>query len=692
MSETYISLNTSIQKLKGVGPKKLQAFNNSSIYSVIDLLNYYPRRYLDRSTVKLIKDLKINDNVTILGNIEVCGIRRTRNKTLFEAIISDGTGFVKLIWFNGAKYVKNLIKKDYRLAVYGKVEFFNGYQILHPDYDKMDSDIDPINTGSIVALYPLTGEFKKVKIEHRFFRRLMKQAQPYTEILKDYYESELLDKEKLISLRKAIKNIHFPESTLDLELSIKRLKFDEHFFLQLLMVLRKFSIKKINTKPFKINGKKVKKIIDNLGFKLTNAQNKVIKEINSDIIGNSAMNRLLQGDVGSGKTIIAIISAIVSVENNMQVAIMAPTEILAQQHYQSFKKYLDIVQISCALIVGKQKSTEKEKILSALKDGKINIIVGTHSLIQKNVKFKNLGLIVVDEQHRFGVLQRGNLLNKGIQPHLLAMTATPIPRTMAITYHGDMDLSIIDEMPKNRKKIITKVVNEKRLIKVYEFMKQEIITGKQCIVVYPLVEETKKSDLSAATEGFEKLKKVFNNAKLGLIHGKMKKSEKDSIMEKFVNNTINILVSTTVIEVGIDVPNASVILIEHSERFGLTQLHQLRGRVGRGTAKSYCILVERSVTPNSKKRLEILEKTSDGFIIADEDLKMRGPGKFFSTEQSGFFNFKLADMINDGPIIRKARSVAKTIVEEDPKLDNHILMKQRLLNEYSEYFDTIHIT
>ena len=692
MSQTKYSLNTSIKNLKGVGPKKLQAFNNSSIYSVIDLLNYYPRRYLDRSTVKLIKDLKLHESVTIVGTIEVCGIRRAKNRSIFEAIISDGTGFVKLVWFNGARYIKNLIRKDHRLAVHGKIEFFNGYQILHPDYDKIDADVDPINTGSIVALYPLTNELKKAKIEHRFFRRIMREAKPYIEKVYDYFDNQFLDKEELISLKRAIRNIHFPDSIIDLELSIARLKFDEHLFLQLLMALRRSSIKRINTKPFVIGGNKEKKIIDNLGFKLTNAQKRVIKEINNDIAGNSAMNRLLQGDVGCGKTIIAIITSVVAVENNMQVAIMAPTEILAYQHYKSFIKYLDMVQISCALIVGKQNKTEKEKVLLALKDGKINIVIGTHALIQKTVNFNKLGLIVVDEQHRFGVLQRGNLLNKGVQPHLLAMTATPIPRTMAITYHGDMDLSIIDEMPKNRKKIITKVVNDKRLLKVYDFMKDEISSGRQCIVVYPLVEETKKSDLAAATEGFEKLKKVFKNINLGLIHGKMKKLEKDAIMDQFVNNTINILVSTTVIEVGIDVPNASVILIEHSERFGLTQLHQLRGRVGRGSAKSYCILVERNMTKNSKIRLEVLEKTSDGFIIADEDLKMRGPGKFFSTEQSGFFNYKLADMINDGALIRKARGCAQRIVDQDPKLENHLLMKQRLLNDYSQYFNTINIT
>ena len=458
------------------------------------------------------------------------------------------------------------------------------------------------------------------------------------------------------------------------------------------MFLRKSYSKKISTKSLTESGPQVNMIIDELGFELTGAQKRVIQEITNDMAKHNSMNRLLQGDVGSGKTIVAVIAAVTAVTNGVQVAIMAPTEILAHQHYKSFTKQLNKVHINCALLVGKQKTADRKQILSAIENGMINVVVGTHALIQKDVKFNNLGFIVVDEQHRFGVVQRGDLLEKGLHPHLLAMTATPIPRTMAITYHGDMDLSIIDEMPKNRMAVTTKVVNENRMVKVYKFIVDEIAAGRQCMVVYPLVKETEKSDLAAATEGFEKLEKQFNSLNVGLIHGRIKKADKDGIMESFAKNEINILVATTVIEVGIDVPNASVMLVEHAERFGLTQLHQLRGRVGRGSAKSYCILVERNVTPMSRSRLTIMENTNDGFIIADEDLKMRGPGKFFSTEQSGFFRYKIADMVNDGPIIRRARKAAKKIVKLDPLLEKHFLMKERLLKEYAQYLDTVNIT
>ena len=429
-----------------------------------------------------------------------------------------------------------------------------------------------------------------------------------------------------------------------------------------------------------------------MGFKLTSAQQKVIQEIREDIALPKAMNRLLQGDVGSGKTIVAIIVAATAVANGVQVAVMAPTEILAHQHYESFKKQLNKVHISCALLVGKQKAAERKQILTAINGGKIDVVVGTHALIQKDVEFKNLGFVVVDEQHRFGVVQRGNLLIKGLHPHLLAMTATPIPRTMAITYHGDMDLSIIDEMPKNRKPIITKIVKEDRLQNIYKFIREEVEAGRQCMVVYPLVEETEKSDLAAASEGYELLQNIFKGINIGLIHGRLKKDEKDAIMESYANNELNILVSTTVIEVGIDIPNASVMLIEHADRFGLTQLHQLRGRVGRGSAKSYCILVERNIRDASRKRLAIMEKTNDGFVIADEDLKMRGPGKFFSTEQSGFFKHKIADMVTDGPIIRQARKIAQNIAKADATLDDHPLLKERLLKEYAQYMETVTIS
>ena len=692
MSEYNSDLNTPIQYIKGVGLKRAEALNKASIQTVNDLLHYYPRRYLDRSTVKSIKDIQINDKVTIIGNVEVCGERRTRKGKLFQAVLSDGTGLTTLVWFNGVKYIKNSINKGDRLAVHGKFEFYKGLQIVHPDYDKLDSDADPVNTGAIIALYPLSAELKRAKMEHHSFRRIMNSIDSFIVSATDHLNKSITKEEGLISLPRALKGIHFPKSKRDLAASIQRLKFDEHFFLQLLMFLRKSSFEKISTRPLTESGPQVDMIINELGFELTAAQKKVIQEIKNDMAKHNSMNRLLQGDVGSGKTIVAIIAAVTAVTNGVQVAIMAPTGILAQQHYKSFTKQLNKVHINCALLVGKQKTADRKKILSAIENGMINIVVGTHALIQKDVKFNNLGFVVVDEQHRFGVVQRGNLLEKGLHPHLLAMTATPIPRTMAITYHGDMDLSIIDEMPKDRMAVTTKVVDENRMVKVYKFIVDEIAAGRQCMVVYPLVEETEKSDLAAATEGFENLEKQFNGLNVGLIHGRIKKDNKDEIMESFAKNEINILVATTVIEVGIDVPNASVMLVEHAERFGLTQLHQLRGRVGRGSTKSYCILVERNVTPISRRRLTIMENTNDGFIIADEDLKMRGPGKFFSTEQSGFFRHKIADMVNDGPIIRNARKAAEKIVKMDPLLKKHLLMKKRLLKEYAQYLDTVNIT
>ena len=685
-------LNTPIKYIRGVGPKRATALATAGIDTVNDLLHYYPRRYLDRTTVKSIHELKKGDQATMVGTVEVCGERQARKRKLFQAVLSDGTGMITLVWFNGVKYIKNAVQKGDRLAVHGKVEFYNGFQIVHPDFDKLDSDADPINTGTIIPLYPLTAELKKVRIDHRSFRRIIKENEEMFSIIEDYFEESVLSEQKLIPLQTALQHIHFPESRKNLLAAMERLKFDEHFFLQLLMALRKKSYEKIGTNALTKSGPHVQQIETELGFELTAAQQKVIQEIRIDIARPKAMNRLLQGDVGSGKTIVAILVAAAAVANGVQVAVMAPTEILAHQHFESFKNQLNKVHISCALLVGKQKVTERKQILEAVKDGKINVVIGTHALIQAEVEFKNLGFVVVDEQHRFGVVQRGILLQKGSHPHLLAMTATPIPRTMAITYHGDMDLSIIDEMPKDRKPVITKIVKEDRLQNVYKFIREEVQAGRQCMVVYPLVEETEKSDLAAATEGFEALQNIFKGIKIGLIHGRMKKEEKDAIMDAYAKNEIKILVSTTVIEVGIDIPNASVMLIEHAERFGLTQLHQLRGRVGRGSSKSYCILVERNIRDTSRKRLAIMEKTNNGFVIADEDLKMRGPGKFFSTEQSGFFKHKIADMVTDGAIIRKAREVAQTIAKTDTKLENNPRMKKRLLKDYAQYLDTVVIS
>ena len=414
----------------------------------------------------------------------------------------------------------------------------------------------------------------------------------------------------------------------------------------------------------------------------------MLKQIKEDMASSNVMNRLLQGDVGSGKTIVSILAVAIAVGNGVQAAIMAPTEILAHQHYNVFRKYLDYAQITTAILVGNQPAKERRKILEGVKNGNIQVVVGTHALIQEDVEFADLGLAIVDEQHRFGVVQRGALAQKGMNPDMLVMTATPIPRTLAITYHGDLDLSVIDEMPKNRIPVTTKVVTEDKITKVYQFIRDQVAKGNQCMIVYPLIEESEKLDLKAVKEGYDILsKKVFPKLKLELIHGRMKKDEKDAVMDAFGRNEIQILVSTTVIEVGIDVPNATVMLIENAERFGLTQLHQLRGRIGRGTEKGYCILIQRGMTATARRRLDIIASTTNGFDISDEDLKLRGPGEFYGTRQHGFMKWKIADLINDGDIITEARKFAFELVDHDPQLkkQEHAGIKSRFLNQIIKF-------
>ena len=695
MPEKAPTLSTSLHSIKGVGPARADALSAIGIHIVADLLHYYPRKHLDRTTITLISKLQKDKEATVVGNVEAADIRQGKRRQYFQAILSDGKGMLTLTWFNAAQYMKRTIKIGDRLAVSGKVEFFNGFQIVHPEYDKLKDNEDPVNSGLVIPLYSIPAELKKTRIDSRTLRRLIKTILDSLEEIPDHFSLEFTNQHDLCPLNQALRNIHFAESISVLNEAVNRLKFDEHFFLQMLMALRKSSIQQTGTKALIKIGPQVKLISDSLDFELTSAQKKVIKEIKDDMARPFSMNRLLQGDVGSGKTIVSILVAAIAVANSVQVAVMAPTEILAQQHYQSFKIYAETARMTCAILVGGTPAKERKAILDGLATGRIDIIIGTHALIQEDVAFKELGLAIVDEQHRFGVLQRGDLTGKGFNPHFLAMTATPIPRTLAITYHGDMDLSIIDEMPKDRIPIITKVVEETRLEKIYTFMKEEVKAGRQCMVVYPLVKETEKSDLAAAVEMHGELSEnVFPELIVGLIHGRMKKDDKDEVMDAYARNDIHILISTTVIEVGIDIPNATVMLIENADRFGLTQLHQLRGRVGRGSKKSYCILVRRNFTENSKKRLQIMESTSDGFVISDEDLKLRGPGEFFGIRQSGFLKYKIADMVTDGPILRKARQSAFELVKSDPNLNQpeHELIRIRFMNEYQDKLDRANIS
>ena len=693
MTET--NLSTSLQYIKNVGPARAKVLSEIGLEDSEDLLYYFPRRHLDRTTVTAISLLKKGMITTIVGKVETCGERKTRKGKLFQAVLSDGTGLLTLLWFNGVPYIKKSIEIGDQFAVHGKIEFYNGLQIVHPEYDKLNIDDDPLNTGSVIPLYPLTQELQKAGIENRFFRKIIRGMLKGINNISDFFPSEFLQKHKLVSRYEALHWIHFADKEKDVKRAIYRLKFDEHFFLQLLMALKKESNCRVGTKPLDKTGPHVKLIYDQLDFELTDAQNRVLKEIRTDLGKPITMNRLLQGDVGSGKTIVAVLAAAIAIGNNVQIAVMAPTEILVRQHYESFKKFSEIGKITCAILVGNTKEGERKKVIDALKTGRIDLIVGTHALIQKDIEFKNLGLVIVDEQHRFGVAQRGDLVEKGLNPHFLAMTATPIPRTLAITYHGDMDLSIIDELPKHRKPVITKKIGPERLKNVYNFMNNEVSKGRQCMIVYPLVEETEKSDLTAAVEAYETLSRTaFTDVNVGLIHGRMKKEEKDNIMNEFSDNRIKILVSTTVIEVGIDVPNATVMLVEHADRFGLIQLHQLRGRVGRGSEKSYCIFVQRDITENSRKRLDIMERTNDGFVISDEDLKLRGPGEFFGIKQSGFFKYKIADLVMDGPIIKSARKAAFDLVAKDPHLRNRsfIELRRHFLKKYQHMLDFVNIS
>ena len=687
-----MELFSPVSIINGLGPAREKVLNDKGLFTLNDFLYYFPRKHLDRTSINSINELSKGDSGTIIASVETFGEKPIRKGKIFQVIVSDGTGILTLSWFNGGRYIKKMMKIGLRLVIFGKVEWYNGFVITHPEFEILDEGENNVFSGGVIPIYPMTKEFASIGLEQRRLRKIIQTILDSKISIPDFFSLQIIKQYQLISLNKALHLIHFSKNVDELKLAKRRLKFDEHFFLQLLVALKKHNIQTIGTEAMPDIGPYFKTISGSLDFELTKAQKKVIQEVHSDLKISRPMNRLIQGDVGCGKTIVAILVSSLAVGNNMQVAVMAPTEILARQHYLSFKNEFDKVNIPSCLLVGKMKKMERDPILKGLQKGKISIVIGTHALIQNDVKFKKLGLVIIDEQHRFGVNQRLHILEKGSNPHLMSMTATPIPRTLSITYHGDMDLSIIDELPANRIPVTTKIVDQSKMIKVYDFIRNKIKLGRQAIVVYPLVEESEKSDLAAAVQNHELLSNVqFPKINVGLIHGKMKPQEKEEIINKFNKNKIKILVSTTVVEVGLDVPNATIMIVEHAERFGLTQLHQLRGRVGRGTEKSYCILVKRNQSNVSLSRLEIMEKTNDGFLIADEDLKLRGPGEVFGIKQSGFFQYKIADVVKDVKIIREARELAFGLVKSDPTLNKksnrHI--KKIFRTKYSEYLENL---
>ena len=684
------TLDTPIQFIKGVGPKRAEVLHSLGISTIKDLLYYFPRKYVDRTSLSTIGSIQEGDEVNLVGRVKSVNLRRMKKGNFVTANVADHTGSIRLMWFNAADYIHQSLKVGDLLTMHGKVAAYKGsHQIVHPEYDKLNANEISLTTGFIIPVYPLTDDLKKSGLENRNLRKIIYLALQSVENIDDHFDNDLREQFDIQDLNTALRNIHYPKDFVSLEKSVHRLKYDEHFFLQLLLAKRKSKIKENKYDSIKFKTKSYNKILKNLHFELTGSQQLSLREIVDDFLSENPMNRMIQGDVGCGKTIVSILASAIVVDNNYQVAIMAPTDLLSKQLFKNFKSQFESIGVECTLLVGSLKPKEKNKVLDQIKSGKSNIIIGTHALFQKDVIFNNLGFVVIDEQHRFGVNQRQKLLSKSNNPNLMAMTATPIPRTLAITYNGDMDLSIIDELPKNRPDIHTSFIEKENLSTAFNFIREKVEDGGQTIIVYPLINESEKQDLSAAVESYEYLRdNIFPDLTVGLMHGKLEDENKNLEMKNFMNGEIDILVSTTVVEVGIDNPNVNVMLINNSERFGLSQLHQLRGRVGRGTMESYCLLCSDSESPKTKERLSIIVNSRNGFEIADEDLKLRGPGEFFGEKQSGFVKFKIADLITDGPIIRDARMNAFEIIKNDANLsqENHSFIKQKFDNEYLKLF------
>ncbi len=674
------SLSTEIKYLKGVGPKRAEALNSVGIHTFADLLDYFPRKYIDRANMMKIEDIKVGDQVTIIGQVEDFNLKSNRKGFggRFELMLTDDTGRLQLVWFQGAQWVKNAFEVGETIAVYGKVDQFGYFkQIAHPEVDRLDSEESDnfIHTGALIPLYPSTEFLRRMSLESRGFRKLIYPILDMTSEFQETLSPEIILAHQLLPLSAALRQIHQPITQQNRLKAEERIKFEELFYLQLMMAIRKKSIQSPKGIPFTERVTKTKTLLAKLPFELTAAQKKVIREIYNDMLLPRPMNRLVQGDVGSGKTIVAVIAILLAVENGYQTAFMAPTEILAEQHYFVLQELLWELGVRIALIKGGQKKSERESILEDIRTHQVDIVIGTHAIFQERVEFEKLGFVVIDEQHRFGVMQRAEIrqkaVAKGFHPDVLVMTATPIPRTLAMAIYGDLDISIIGEMPVGRKPIKTAVRNEGAREKIYAFLREQVTAGRQIYIVYPLIEESEKIDLKAAKEAFEELQtKIYPDLRIGLLHGKMKSAEKQDIMAKLKKHELDILVSTTVIEVGINIPNASVMLIEHAERFGLSQLHQLRGRVGRGSDQSYCILMvgKKFLMEHTEIRLNVMEETTDGFQIAEEDLKLRGPGEFLGTKQSGLPELKLANIIWDKDLMALARTSAFDLIEKDPQL------------------------
>jgi len=641
-----------------------------------DLLNFFPNRYIDKTTFYAIKDLQPNSSeVQIVGKItRVKSVAQKRGSRLV-ATFQDATGSMELVWFKGQKWIKDALKINESYVVYGKLNHYNGnFSIPHPELELVVEYKKKLQT-KMQPVYPSTERLVNSGVSNKLMRTYVQHLlQQFFEVITETLSQEILDNFKLMSKRDALLNAHFPKSQENLAKAQNRLKFEELFFIQL-QLLRKKLINKTKIKGFVFENVSTyfnTFYNDHLPFDLTNAQKRVLKEIRKDVASGAHMNRLLQGDVGSGKTIAALLTMLMAIDNGYQATIMAPTEILATQHYHAISEMLKDMDLNVGLLTGSVRVKKRREIHADLEDGTLHILIGTHALLEDKVKFKNLGIAIIDEQHRFGVAQRAKLWTKNsLPPHILVMTATPIPRTLAMSVYGDLDISVIDELPPGRKEVKTVHRFDKNRLSVFKFMRDEIEKGRQVYIVYPLIQESEAMDYKDLMDGFESISRDFPAPKyqISIVHGKMKPADKEHEMQRFVKGDTQIMVATTVIEVGVNVPNASVMIIESSERFGLSQLHQLRGRVGRGADQSYCILLSSyKLSEEGKTRLKTMVDTTDGFKIAEVDLKLRGPGNLMGTQQSGVLNLKIADVVKDSKILGAARNTAIAVLKEDGNL------------------------